>query len=130
MSPCMYACPTCLASRVRVMLRTRLGKVLIVDDDPLLLSRIERVLSRAGLEVRCALGGDEALALVRSESFARAIVDYHPVRMDGRVVLEELRQLQPECGRILLSGCLDLAVVMAVVNSCQIHRVMQKPFVK
>ncbi|MFK7986474.1 MAG: EAL domain-containing protein [Sandaracinaceae bacterium] len=101
--------------------------VLIVDDTPSVRAALGRILGRAGYEVLAASGGDEALTIARSRALVAAVVDYQMPGMNGLELLSRLRTLQPSLARILLSGALDLDVVMRAVNRGDISRVLSKP---
>jgi EAL domain-containing protein (putative c-di-GMP-specific phosphodiesterase class I) len=47
---------------------------------------------------------------------------------DGLEFLSQLRDIQPRCLRLLMSGVLDLPVVMHAINHGDVSRVVQKPF--
>ena len=102
-------------------------RVLLVDDEAMILRLETTILERAGYEVETACDGHEGLGLAARRPFDVAIVDYDMPSVDGLDVLRELRELQPNCQRILCSGNLNLPVVMEAVNRGEISRVIQKP---
>lgn len=102
-------------------------RVLLVDDEAMILRLETTILERAGYEVETAHDGREGLGLAARRPFDVAIVDYDMPSVDGLDVLRELRDLQPNCQRILCSGNLNLPVVMEAVNRGEISRVIQKP---
>jgi response regulator NasT len=57
------------------------GKILVVDDDRLVLAMVTHGLSQAGYEVVDADNGDEAILLARQERPDLALLD---IRMDGK----------------------------------------------
>ena len=63
-----------------------------------------------------------ALARARECSFALAISDQRMPGMTGVQFLTQLRQMQPDCGRIILSGYADLSALMAAINEAEIAR--------
>jgi len=105
-----------------------MAMVLVVDDDALIRRCIERNLRRDGHEVVMAAHGGEALRLAGDRSFDVALVDYQLPLLDGLDVLSRLRELQPGCLRVLVTGRLDLPLVMGAVNRGEISRVVEKPF--
>src|SRR5260370_15088195 len=70
-------------------------KVLVVDDDPRMLSMMRRVLEADGYSVATADGGDAALEIVRAESVDLLILD---VMMPGADGFEVCRTVPPESG--------------------------------
>ena len=77
--------------------------LLLVEDEPALRTLLERYLSRAGFDVTSAASGDEALKLLPGE-FAFAVVDLSLPDMDGREVLDAIRQSSAACRLVATSG--------------------------
>lgn len=110
-------------------------RILLVDDDPHILTSLQRLL-RHGL--KDASGGrytlevftDAASALARARecAFALAISDQRMPGMTGVEFLRALRQVQPDCGRIILSGYADLNALVAAINEAEISRFISKPW--
>jgi len=83
--------------------------VLCVDDDRHLCQIISKALTGVGYLVRMAHDGDEALASLREEAPDLVLLDLLLPRRDGFAVLEAMRELEGETGKVpvvLLSGCL------------------------
>lgn len=102
--------------------------VLVVDDTADVRSAVRRILVRAGYDVICAEGGSEALSIAAERDLHAAVVDYNMPGMDGLTLLVRLGEVQPATVRILVSGELDVDVVMAAVNRGDISGVLHKPF--
>lgn len=103
-------------------------RVLVLDDDVLLRRCMERILRSAGFEPICCETGEEALRLAADHTFDVALVDYHMPGMDGLRVMTQLREIQPSCLRVLVTGRLELPVIKEAVNNGQVSRVVEKPF--
>jgi putative two-component system response regulator len=67
-------------------------KILIVDDDPLLLQVLEHAVVRLGHEVTSANSGAEALKLMRSGSYRMVICDWEMPEIDGPELCRRIRQ--------------------------------------
>lgn len=65
--------------------------VLIVDDDPAIRDALRALFERAGLGVRTAANGREALAEVEEEAPSLILMDYQMPEMDGVACCEELK---------------------------------------
>ncbi len=81
-------------------------RVLVVDDEELVLSVARRSLQGAGFEVALARDGIEALEIVRraSEPFDLVILDLTMPHMGGVETFSELRRIDPQVPVILSSG--------------------------
>jgi len=105
-----------------------MAKILTVDDEPLIRKQIARVLQRYGHEVNQASHGQEALQIASSKQFDLALVDYNLPVIDGLEVLQRLREIQPGCVRILITGMLNLDLAIKAVNRGEVTRFVEKPF--
>jgi EAL domain-containing protein (putative c-di-GMP-specific phosphodiesterase class I) len=63
-----------------------------------------------------------------TQPFDAALVDYKLPGLDGLEVLQRLRELQPRCVRMLMTGELVLPLVVTAVNVGKVSRVIEKPF--
>ena len=70
----------------------RRHKILVVDDDEGIRATLQEVLADAGFQVQGAADGREALELLRRESGWMVLLDIMMPRLDGRQVLQQLRQ--------------------------------------
>ena len=105
----------------------RTGRLLVVDDERGIREVFAAILTKAGYEVELATGGREGIAHAARAPFDLAIVDYDMPHTDGITVLGELRELQPQCQRVLCSGNLNVPMIMEAVNRGEINRVLAKP---
>lgn len=102
-------------------------KILLVDDEPKVLSGLCRTLGNR-FTLACANSGAEALAIVQSEGpFAAIVSDMRMPGMSGLDLLREMRQRVPETVRLVLSGHADFDAVVAAVNEGAIFRFHTKP---
>ncbi len=103
------------------------GRILVVDDNPQLLSGISRNLRRV-IPVVTANSGTEALALLRADrEFSIIMSDMRMPGMDGAQFFAEVRFLVPDAVRILLTGQAEMASVIAAINEGRIYRFLSKP---
>src|SRR5438128_1970460 len=70
----------------------RSPSILIVEDNPSLVSLLERVLSEHGYEVQCARDGEMGLAIALEREPDLLILDVGLPRLDGVAVMRELRR--------------------------------------
>lgn len=113
----------------------KIQKVLVVDNNKSNLIIIKSILSRAGINVDTAQGGQEAIEKIKSnENFDLLITDFHMPNMDGIELIRTIRlnlKLAPEILPIILlhsssddevlhKDCIDLGVQFRLVKPIKI----------
>jgi DNA-binding NarL/FixJ family response regulator len=102
-------------------------RILFVDDEPLLLSGLQRSLRplRREWNATFVVGGVEALEALAREPFDVVVTDMRMPGMDGAALLHEVMRLYPDMLRLVLSGQSDLE---SVVKSAGVtHQYLSKP---
>jgi CheY-like chemotaxis protein len=79
-------------------------RVLCVDDEPIVLRLMKRLLERMGVDVLAATGPLDALAAFEPERFDLIVTDIRMPGMDGHAFLAEIRALDPEVPVIVATG--------------------------
>lgn len=105
-----------------------LARILCVDDEPGVLSALQRLLKRESYQTLVASTGLEALRCLEREQVDLLISDLHMPAMDGIDLLSEARQRWPGIPRILMTGHSDPAATVAAVNEGGIYRYVAKPW--
>ncbi|MBN8524552.1 MAG: response regulator [Planctomycetes bacterium] len=100
--------------------------VLLVDDEPSILDGLRRQL-RNRYQLETAVGPDAGLAVVLKQPFAVVVSDMRMPGMDGAHFLAEVRERQPECVRIMLTGQADIDAAIQAVNVGNLFRFLTKP---
>lgn len=80
------------------------GAVLCVDDEPQVLSALQRALQREPYEVVTAVDPELALHCLDRLPVEIVIADERMPRMQGSELLEEVRRRWPWMGRVILTG--------------------------
>lgn len=112
-------------------LSTQPQRILVVEDEDLVLKVVLRLLQHHGFETAGARDGAEAIALTRGviergQPFSAVIVDSNlPNGLSGRETLKILRRLDHSMRAILTSG--DLSRI-ALVADPSYDAVVPKPF--
>lgn len=87
---------TCGASKENSVPGKLEGKsILVVDDDPDIVTAIRTGLSDTGATIQTAADGNAAVALAESQNFDLVILDIMLPQKSGFLVLEKLRQGKP-----------------------------------
>lgn len=67
-------------------------KVLVVDDEKLIVKGIRFSLEQDGMEVNCAYDGEEALKMAREKEYDIILLDVMLPKMDGFEVCQQIRE--------------------------------------
>jgi HD-like signal output (HDOD) protein len=102
-------------------------RILFVDDEPMLLSGLQRSLRlmRSEWEMVFAPGGNEALAAMDKQQFDIIVTDMRMPGMDGAQLLQEVQKRSPQTLRMVLSGQSDRETILRSVNPA--HQFISKP---
>jgi response regulator RpfG family c-di-GMP phosphodiesterase len=114
-------------TRRRVAARPDRVHVLCVDDEPIVLSLMARLLDRLGVDVTTATGPIEALGVFEAERFDLIVTDIRMPGMDGHAFLAEIRARDPEVPVIVATGNASLdSAIRALRNGAS--GMLLKPF--
>jgi response regulator RpfG family c-di-GMP phosphodiesterase len=103
-------------------------RVLLLDDDELILKALGRILETAGYDPRCYLTPEDALAAIEADAPVVIISDYMMPGMDGVTFLKLARDRYPGAVRILCTAAEDFRVALQAVNSGEVFRIISKPW--
>ncbi len=103
-----------------------LSNILLVDDEPLLLSSLSRVL-RLHYTVFTAENGVQALDIIQRNKIKVIVSDQRMPGMLGHELLGKVKDISPNTVRLLLTGYSDLDAILNSVNAGQIFRYINKP---
>lgn len=104
--------------------------ILIVDDEPVVLSALKETLERAGFHVVGCTSPIKALAILAERDFSVIISDQRMPEMMGLDFLVESRRLRPNCSRILITAVLALPTIVDAINRGEIFRFVAKPWLR
>ena len=79
-------------------------KILIVDDEHQVIQMLSDLLVSWGYQVRGAQSAHEALDTFSGNDFNLVIADFRMPEMDGFEFMQKLRELDPQCPFIFLTG--------------------------
>ncbi len=102
-------------------------KILIVDDEILLLNSLKRELNLQ-YTVETADSGAEGLTKIMSDGpYAVIVSDFRMPKMDGIKFLTQAMEIAPDSVRIMLTGNADLPTAIEAINTGHIFRFLSKP---
>lgn len=102
--------------------------LLLVDDEPGILSSLKRLFRPHGYRILTAESGAQGLALLEQETVDLIISDMRMPEMDGARFLEQARLRWPDSIRILLTGYADIESTVAAINRGEVYRYINKPW--
>ena len=103
------------------------GRILIVDDERVILDLAAMVLSARGYDVLTAGSGQECLETVEREAPPLVLLDYMMPGMNGMATLRALRELSPDTYVIMLTGKGSEQIAVEVMKAGAADYVL-KPF--
>ncbi|HTS18832.1 MAG TPA: HD domain-containing phosphohydrolase [Verrucomicrobiae bacterium] len=104
------------------------NQILVVDDEVGIRSLVQLTLERAGFPVKVAENAPRALELVRAEEFAVVITDYMMEPMNGLDFLKAVREIQPQCSRIMMTAFAAVDLMTNAIDQGKICRFLVKPW--
>jgi len=117
----------CLASRLMRFDRVQ-PTLLLVDDEPSILSSLKRLLRGDGYRILTANSGQEGLDVLAAQPVDVIVSDQRMPGMTGVEFLRAVRQSYPDTVRIVLSGFTELQTVTDAVNAGAIYKFLTKPW--
>lgn len=107
-------------------------KILLVDDEELVIRSIGRLLQKQGHDVIMASSGEEAISFVQKENIDLVVLDVRMPKMNGIEVVKAIRQFQKQLGRkaipeILITGYAD-ETLMKEAEALKVADCLYKPF--
>lgn len=104
--------------------------ILLVDDEPVVLSALKFTLEREGFPVVGCSSPLKALALLEERDFAVIISDHRMPEMLGLDFLIESRRLRPAASRVLITAVVALPTIVDAINKGEIFRFIAKPWLR
>ncbi len=103
--------------------------ILLVDDDPLILSLGQELLEYLGFQALAAAHGDQALEIFRQrqQDIALVILDFYLPRIDGYQLLHQLQTIAPRVKVIVASGFFGQAEIDQFFRA-GVSGMIHKPF--
>jgi DNA-binding NtrC family response regulator len=76
----------------------------MVDDDPVVLSLLQKVFSKADYHLHTSSSGMDALKLIKKTKIDLALIDWKMPGMDGFALLKEIQDNYPSVRVIMITG--------------------------
>jgi len=96
---------------------TKKGRILVVDDDPSVVSALRKLLTDDGYEVDSAGDGAAALTCVAERAPDLVVSDVKMPNMDGLAFMTELRKRHPAIPVIVTTGAAQLSMAVTAMRA-------------
>ena len=97
-------------------------KVLVVDDEKLIVKGIRFSLEQDGMDVDCAYDGEEALAMARANEYDMILLDIMLPKMDGFEVCQAIREFSDMPIVMLTAKGDDMDKILGLEYDCDSRR--------
>ena len=102
--------------------------VLLVDDEPNVLSALKRLLRRDEYQIFSTTSPREAFDILAQHRIDVIVSDQRMPDMSGTEFLSEVKELYPDTMRLVLSGYTELHSVTDAINRGAIYKFLTKPW--
>jgi DNA-binding response OmpR family regulator len=92
------------------------ARMLVADDDPSVAITLQAILEQEGHSARAATSAEEARRLIHTQPFDVALLDLRLDDADGIELLKDLRERQPDCLAIMLTGYASLETAVRAIR--------------
>src|ERR1700677_3823837 len=104
--------------------------ILLVDDEEIVLVALRDTLLREGYKVVTSPHAVHALSILRGQPFSVVISDQQMPMVTGLEFLAQVKQIQPDATRVLITAVLSLSTVIDAINKGEIFRFIVKPWLR
>ncbi|MCK5100959.1 MAG: DUF342 domain-containing protein, partial [Desulfobacteraceae bacterium] len=113
------------------MENTEKFKILVIEADEELQTRIEKLLTSQAHIVTCFESSSAAFSELENSKdtpYSLAIVSYKMPKMKGDEVLKKVREISPDTRRILITDALSVDIIIKAINTAEINSCLYLPF--
>ena len=108
--------------------RRRAHRILLVDDDDELLQSLKEMLVPVGYDLRTANNARTALRILERENISLVLADQRMPSMSGLDLLAQVKLVQPNTTRILMTGAVQPQTLIEAINRGEIYKFLAKPW--
>jgi DNA-binding NtrC family response regulator len=107
----------------------RPARILILDDEEMVLTSLSSFLElETDYEVITFTTGKEAIEYVKENRIDLVISDYLMPEMDGITFLAQVKEIEPQATRIILTGYADKENAIKAINDVGLFQYIEKPW--
>ena len=105
------------------------GRVVLVDDEEMVTQNLEMLLSmETGYESVCFNQPASALEYLKQNEVDAVLSDFIMPEMNGLDLLAHVKEVQPTCSRLLLTGYADKESAVRAINEVGLFQYLEKPW--
>lgn len=94
-----------------------MSKILVIDDNLDICQLLKRFLSKKGYNVETSLTGREGIDKVKDSSFDLIFCDFNLRKMEGRDVLQRVKEISPKTKVAIITGYADVKIAVEVIKN-------------
>ena len=108
---------------------TEIQKILIIDDEPILLKILSKFLQKLNIPSETAEMGKKGIEIFKKDpsTFSYAFIDYNLPELSPKDIISEIRSLNPQI-KIILSTGYSVEDIKRELQPIEIDGTLQKPF--
>ena len=92
------------------------GRILIVDDEEIVIRSCLRILAADGYEVDTSRDGLEGLGKIHENNYDVLILDIKMPKMDGMELLQRVKEAKPDIDVIMITGLHDIETAVQAMK--------------
>jgi diguanylate cyclase (GGDEF)-like protein/PAS domain S-box-containing protein len=101
--------------------------LLLIDDEPNIISSLTRVLSDDGYRILSTTKADDGFELLATNRIGVVLSDLRMPGMDGIEFLSRVSRIHPETVRMAMSGYADAGMITEAINRGAVYKFLTKP---
>jgi two-component system response regulator HydG len=105
----------------------RSPKVLVVDDEPVVVNSIRKTLARKAFKVAEAFSGKEALSRIMAENFDMVLLDMKLPDANGLELISDIKKRKPNLRVVIVTGYASIDTAVEAIKRGA-NDYMAKPF--
>ncbi|MEW6602784.1 MAG: response regulator, partial [Nitrospirota bacterium] len=112
---------------VKILVRNKKSRILVVDDEEIVVKNLERYLQKEGYSVVTANNGAEALRKLDAADFDLVMTDLKMKEVDGLKVIEKAKNRNAEIQAVMITGYASVDSAIEAIKKGAFHY-LKKPF--
>jgi ATP-dependent Lon protease len=112
---------------VRILVKNRTSRILVVDDEKIVVRNLDRFLKKEGYSVVTATSGAEAFERLDESDFDLVMTDLKMKDIDGINVIQKAKDINVDIQAIMITGYASVDTAIEAIKKGAFHY-LKKPF--